>query len=98
MLTRMRQLVLHPGLVPRNYIDSLRVLGTDDHDKTAPPMIITPADRIRLQDRLLIAIEECEECPICFGILSEPRITSCAHVFCRPWYVDAQCLQGNDGY
>jgi SWI/SNF-related matrix-associated actin-dependent regulator of chromatin subfamily A3 len=79
MLTRMRQLALHPGLIPSNYLEQLK--AADDDDQPAA-VRITPADRIRLQGLLSQIIEDCEECPICFSILTDPRITSCAHPFC----------------
>ncbi|KAH9941011.1 SNF2 family N-terminal domain-containing protein [Amylocystis lapponica] len=82
MLTRMRQLVLHPGLVPPNYLAQLRAAAAEDDDAPAAAVQITPADKIRLQAILAQGIEDNEECPICFGILDEPRITSCAHMFC----------------
>jgi SWI/SNF-related matrix-associated actin-dependent regulator of chromatin subfamily A3 len=97
MLTRMRQLALHPGLVPSNYLEQLKAL--DDQGDAHPPAIrVTPEDKIRLQGLLSQIIEDCEECPICFrsvsfvshsnvidfcfSILTDPRITSCAHPFC----------------
>lgn len=84
MLTRMRQLALHPGLVPSNYLEQLR--ATEEHGDDQPPAIhINSADRAHLQLQLSQLIEDCEECPICFGILTDPRITSCAHPFCLVW-------------
>ena len=38
--------------------------------------------KVRLQQVLAQAIEENEECPVCFEVLREPRITVCAHSFC----------------
>ncbi|KAH9892824.1 SNF2 family N-terminal domain-containing protein [Cubamyces lactineus] len=81
LLTRMRQLVLHPGLLPPNYLEQLR--NNDNHSEDQPPPVQnTPQDRVRLQNVLAQAIEDCEECPICFGQLNEPRITFCGHMFC----------------
>lgn len=80
MLTRMRQLALHPGLVPSNYLEQLK--AADEHGDAKPIVHITPEDKVRLQALLSQIIEDCEECPICFSILSDPRITSCAHTFC----------------
>lgn len=97
----MRQLVLHTGLVPASYIEELR--ANDEIDDHAPEkaIVITPADKLRLQTKLAQAIEECEgtmnldrslrcfnslkECPICFNVLEDARITSCSHMFCFPW-------------
>ena len=84
MLTRLRQLALHPGLLPPNYLEQLRNAAEND-DTPAPTVQLTKEDRMRLQGLLTQAIEDNEECPICFGILDEPRITSCAHRFCLAW-------------
>lgn len=86
MLTRLRQLALHPGLVPPNYLDQLRAADKDE-DATASAIRLTPEDKVRLQDILAQGIEDNEECPICFSVLNEPRITSCAHMFCLAWCV-----------
>ncbi|TFK94573.1 hypothetical protein K466DRAFT_509225 [Polyporus arcularius HHB13444] len=83
LLTRMRQLALHPGLLPPNYLEQLR--SADQNEEGAPaPAQITTQDKIRLQNILAQAIEDCEECPICFSVLDEPRITFCGHMFCLP--------------
>ncbi|KAJ7703076.1 SNF2 family N-terminal domain-containing protein [Mycena rosella] len=84
LLTRMRQLVLHTGLVPASYIEELRASDGTEEDAHAPAIVVTPADKIRLQDKLAQAIEECNECPVCFNLLEDARITSCAHIFCLP--------------
>ncbi|KAJ7178411.1 SNF2 family N-terminal domain-containing protein [Mycena crocata] len=84
LLTRMRQLVLHTGLVPSSYIEELRT-GDGVTDSTPQQkIVVTPADKLRLQAKLAQAIEECEECPICFNVLEDTRITSCSHMFCTP--------------
>jgi SWI/SNF-related matrix-associated actin-dependent regulator of chromatin subfamily A3 len=85
MLTRLRQLVLHPGLIPANYLEQLRQsIDTD----SSQPTTIAPEDRMRLQRVLAQRIEDSEECPICFSMLSvEPRITACAHCYCLAWCV-----------
>ena len=84
MLTRLRQLALHPGLVPADYLEQLR--NAAEHDDASPAAVhITPQDKIRLQAILAKGIEDNEECPICFDILNEPRITGCAHMFCLAW-------------
>ena len=86
MLTRMRQIALHPGLVPQNYLEELRDAegndGTHAHGKP-----LSPEEKSRLQEQLGQAIEDCEECPICFSVLDDARITNCAHMFCFSWYV-----------
>ena len=90
MLTRLRQIALHPCLVPANYLEQLKAAETDSVDHTA--IVVTPQDRIRLQGLLAQAIEDCEECAICFDILQEPRITPCAHPFCFAWFVEPSKL------
>jgi SWI/SNF-related matrix-associated actin-dependent regulator of chromatin subfamily A3 len=82
MLTRLRQLVLHPGLIPSDYVDQLRQV---DRGKDDSMIQITPEVKARLQDLLLQAIEDSEECPVCFGALDDPRITTCTHRFCLAW-------------
>ncbi|KAF7361792.1 DNA repair protein rad5 [Mycena venus] len=84
LLTRMRQMVLHTGLVPASYIEELKAGDGSENNAHAPAMAITLADKARLQAKLAQAVEECEECPICFNLLEEPRITSCSHIFCLP--------------
>lgn len=83
----MRQLALHPGLIPANYLEQLRraeEAGTDSVASQAN-IQLKPEDKLRLQGILAQAIEDNEECPICFGIFDQPRITSCSHMFCLPW-------------
>lgn len=84
MLTRLRQLALHPGLVPADYLDQLRHTD-DDHPEAA--IQVSPEEKIRLQSILAQAIEDNEECPICFDIMNDPRITGCTHRFCLAWLV-----------
>ncbi|KAF8520324.1 SNF2 family N-terminal domain-containing protein [Hysterangium stoloniferum] len=82
LLTRLRQLTLHPALIPSDYLQQLRSMSLDDSGCAPPAMPITPQDRFRLQTILARAIEDREECPICFDITNDPRITPCAHLFC----------------
>ncbi|KIJ68013.1 hypothetical protein HYDPIDRAFT_107592 [Hydnomerulius pinastri MD-312] len=82
MLTRLRQLALHPALVPSNYLEQLRANEELDGDAHRSTIQITPELKAKLQALLLKAIEDNEECPICFSVLTDPRITSCAHPFC----------------
>lgn len=82
MLTRLRQLALHPGLLPANYLQELRAADEASAKADGPVQAITQEEKLRLQDLLAQAIEDCEECPICFNLLDDARITSCAHMFC----------------
>lgn len=85
MLTRLRQLALHPGLIPPNYLQQLRQALVDEENGVKVPITITPEDRARLQGLLARAIEDSEECPVCMGPFTNPRITACAHCFCLTW-------------
>jgi SWI/SNF-related matrix-associated actin-dependent regulator of chromatin subfamily A3 len=82
MLTRLRQLALHPGLIPSDYVDQL---AKDDQEDSDVVIQLTAADRVHLQNILAQAIEDNEECPICFDTLDSPRITACSHRFCLAW-------------
>ncbi|KAG7446219.1 uncharacterized protein BT62DRAFT_103756 [Guyanagaster necrorhizus] len=86
MLTRMRQIALHPGLVPCGYLDQLRsFVDSDDLGSDSVPQVqLKPKDKARLQRLVLQAIEDSQECPICFDVPdnNNARITSCTHVFC----------------
>ncbi|KAF7967470.1 hypothetical protein HWV62_34115 [Athelia sp. TMB] len=62
MLTRMRQIALHPGLVPSNYLEQLQALE-DDHSNAPPAIRITPADKNLLQDRRPITMSDLIEPP-----------------------------------
>lgn len=79
MLTRLRQIALHPDLVPANYLESLLAQAAhdnmDEQDPSGPVKKVTASESMRLKDLLRVAIEDNEECPICFDILS--RTTSC---------------------
>jgi SWI/SNF-related matrix-associated actin-dependent regulator of chromatin subfamily A3 len=81
MLTRLRQLALHPGLIPRDYADQLRRTEEDNNDM----MQLTPEEKARMQRLLSQAIEDEEECPVCFDVLNNPQITACSHWFCLAW-------------
>ncbi|KAL5485063.1 ARC19 [Sanghuangporus weigelae] len=83
MLTRLRQVVLHPGLIPSNYVQQMREsLNENNLDKPGALIKVTPELKLRLQATLARLIEDSEECPICFEVLNDPRITGCAHAFC----------------
>ncbi|KAG1751540.1 SNF2 family N-terminal domain-containing protein [Suillus paluster] len=81
MLTRLRQVALHPGLLPPNYLEQLRA-AEDKEESAHVALPITQDQRHCLQSLLAQAIEDNEECPICFSVLDDPRITACAHPFC----------------
>jgi SWI/SNF-related matrix-associated actin-dependent regulator of chromatin subfamily A3 len=84
MLTRLRQIALHPGLVPQSFLADLRN-GKINDGPASQPIVVTPEEKARLQNLLAQAIEDCEECPICMDILNDPRISSCGHIYCVAW-------------
>ncbi|KAG1752940.1 SNF2 family N-terminal domain-containing protein [Suillus lakei] len=74
-------LALHPGLLPPNYLEQLR--ATEDNEESVRAALPVTQDQRRLLQSLLAqAIEDSEECPICFDVLNDPRITACSHPFC----------------
>jgi len=84
LLTRLRQIALHPGLVPVNYIEELRKSTEIAAGQLQP---ISAEDKLTLQNLLRDMIEDSEECSICFNRLAaNARITNCRHAFCLPWY------------
>lgn len=86
MLTRLRQLALHPALIPPDYGSQL-LEADEEQDRGRPVREITPRGKTRLLVRLMQAIEDNEECPVCMNILDNPRITHCEHSFCLAWCV-----------
>lgn len=90
MLTRLRQIALDRSLVPTRYLEDLRAAAKAHQHSVAAPAAsnISPEEKSRLQDLLAQAIKDCEECPICFEALTDPRITTCAHRFCLECIVE----------
>lgn len=91
MLTRLRQIALHPGLVPVSFLDNLRS-AISSEKSVSQSVVLTPAERTRLQEVLAQAIEDSEECPICMDILNNPRISGCGHMYCLTWCARS-CIQ-----
>lgn len=84
MLTRLRQIALHPDLIPPDYAEQL--MTADDDDSTVDvTCTMASKDKISLQAQLAQAIENNEECSLCMNILDDPRITRCEHRFCLVW-------------
>ncbi|KAG8950608.1 hypothetical protein FRC00_007611 [Tulasnella sp. 408] len=83
MLTRLRQLVLHPSLIPPNYLEDLRKANNQNNAAAHPPShALNPEEVAMLQATLWQAIQDAEECSICFDALNNPRILPCSHYFC----------------
>lgn len=85
MLTRLRQIALHPGLIPANYLEHLQQDNGFNSAQQSAAIQLTPELKAHLQAQLVKLIEDSEECPICLSVLTEPRITACAHAFCLAW-------------
>lgn len=43
---------------------------------------VSPEDLVALHTRLFQAIQDSEECSVCFDTLNNPRILPCSHYFC----------------
>ncbi|KIO29735.1 hypothetical protein M407DRAFT_226612 [Tulasnella calospora MUT 4182] len=83
MLTRLRQLVLHPSLIPPNYLEDLRKANNQNDAAAHPPSrALGPDEVAMLQATLWQAIQDAEECSVCFDMLNNPRILPCSHYFC----------------
>ncbi|QRW25469.1 SNF2 family amino-terminal protein [Rhizoctonia solani] len=83
-----RQIALHPGLVPSDYLQQLQ--SGEKYGGNDPPTnnIISPQEKARLQNILFRAEEDSEECAICFDNLKNPRILPDGHYFCY------ECIAG----
>ncbi|CCO29308.1 hypothetical protein BN14_03317 [Rhizoctonia solani AG-1 IB] len=82
LLTRMRQIALHPGLVPCDYLQQLKSGEQSENNNILPNTSISPQEKTRLQSILFRAEEDSEECAICFDSLKNPRILPDGHYFC----------------
>ena len=51
-------------------------------------------NRALLQEALKLYMEEQEDCAICYDVPTDPVITHCKHVFCRPCIVKVIQIQG----
>ncbi|CAE6341818.1 unnamed protein product [Rhizoctonia solani] len=82
LLTRMRQIALHPGLVPYDYLQQLQSGEKYGGNDLLPSITVSPQEKVRLQNILFRAEEDSEECAICFDSLKNPRILPDGHYFC----------------
>ena len=61
MLIRLRQVALHPGLIPSNYVQQMQEsLNEDNFDKPGALIRVTPELKLRLQVSLAQMIEDSE--------------------------------------
>ncbi|KAG9003678.1 hypothetical protein FRB93_010899 [Tulasnella sp. JGI-2019a] len=83
MLTRLRQLALHPALVPENYLEELRTANLDvDNGEHRPTHSLSAEELTTLKQQLFKAVQDAEECSVCFDVLNNARILPCSHYFC----------------
>ncbi|KAE8229389.1 hypothetical protein CF326_g5641 [Tilletia indica] len=82
-LSRLRQLACHRSLVPRSFLDDVKLKMFEAAQTAgASKQELSEEDTRRLEEQLVAYIEGNEECPICIDVLTDPRITYCGHVFC----------------
>ncbi|CAD6890416.1 unnamed protein product [Tilletia caries] len=82
-LSRLRQLACHRSMVPRSFLDDVKLKMFEAAQSTAgSKQDLSEEDVKRLEEQLVAFIEGNEECPICIDVLTDPRITYCGHVFC----------------
>ena len=61
MLTRLRQIVLHPKLIPANYVQELEKAVQEDKElKTGALVRVSPELKMKLQLKLAQFIEDCQ--------------------------------------
>lgn len=78
VLLRMRQCCNHWKLAGEERIS--RLLEIMQENKK---LELNDENKKQLQDLLQLAIDQQEECPICYEVLHEPTITACGHPFGR---------------
>jgi len=64
------------------WIQELRAASKHVEHPDIPVSELTSQERIALQLRLYQAVQDVEECSICFNSLENPRILPCTHYFC----------------
>lgn len=63
MLTRLRQIVLHPKLIPSNYIKELEnAVQEDKQNKPGQLIRVSPELKVKLQLKLAQLTEDCQVC------------------------------------
>lgn len=72
----MRQCCNHWRMCGEERISSLLA-----HLASEQKVELNTENKQKLQDLLQLAIEAQEECPVCYEVLHEPRITACGHPF-----------------
>ncbi|KAF7558403.1 hypothetical protein G7046_g5754 [Stylonectria norvegica] len=86
-LLRLRQTCNHWTLCKERITDLLALLEGQD------VVVLDDKNRMLLQQALRLYIESQEDCAICYDTPTDPVITNCKHVFCRPCIVRAIQIQ-----
>ncbi|KAH7114050.1 SNF2 family N-terminal domain-containing protein [Dactylonectria macrodidyma] len=86
-LLRLRQTCNHWTLCKERIDDLLKLLEDQD------VVVLNDKNRGLLQEALRLYIESQEDCAICYDVPTEPVITNCKHVFCRPCITRAIQIQ-----
>ncbi|KAL7421932.1 hypothetical protein Q5752_003704 [Cryptotrichosporon argae] len=81
ILTRMRQMCLALDLVPQSFLDEMNGAPAAGHNAVAA-VSLSQEEQDALVAKLRQVIADSEECPVCFDVLDDPRITDCGHAFC----------------
>lgn len=76
VLLRMRQCCNHWRMCGEERISSLLA-----HLASEQKLELNDENKQKLQDLLQLAIEAQEECPVCYEVLHDPKITACGHPF-----------------
>ncbi|KAK4688842.1 hypothetical protein P7C73_g1286, partial [Tremellales sp. Uapishka_1] len=79
MLTRMRQLCLSKELIPNGYLEDLQQRPEKENGHAVPAAAISEERKAELIEKLRLAVVDSEECPVCYDVLNDPRITDCGH-------------------
>lgn len=77
----------HWTLCKQRIDDLLKLL--DDEDV----IVLNDKNRLLLQEALRLYVENQEDCAICYDVPTDPVITNCKHVFCRPCITKAIQIQ-----
>lgn len=77
----------HWTLCKQRIDDLLKLLEDQD------VVVLNDKNRGLLQEALRLYIESQEDCAVCYDVPTDPVITNCKHVFCRPCIIKAIQIQ-----
>lgn len=95
-LLRLRQLSCSRRLVPPALLEDIESRDWTEADAIVPGSNLSSDDIKRLQEKLLVAVQMNDDCPVCMEPLlgRDPIITHCAHPFCRACIVAVLSTSG----